>query len=208
MGWTFSREWKTKKDLIKSQTEELRWYDGDGYIKPLKIKTVRNGAWVLYEYKRGDNPIEKRIVFYLIEKHDGEYGYKDMSAKSHPYYYDCPVAWLNETDDKGDMYQEWASIVRRESDKNKKEYVDFENADGQWKTFMPLKTIESRDATLKVLFREWKKAHYFPTKTEWITISFNKGIYQLLVEVTVSGYKVSVRAKALEKANLSPVAVG
>lgn len=87
MGWLFPYHTSTKASLVEDITKDITTA---GHIINA-TKSVRSGLWMLVTPKNLDKPI---IVFYLMEKH-GTWGYKDMDESMHPYYYDCPLAWLD-----------------------------------------------------------------------------------------------------------------
>jgi hypothetical protein len=86
MGWLFPYHTSTKASLVEDVTKEIT-ASGNTIVA---TKSVGKGLWMLVTPKNLDKPI---IVFYLMEK-VGTWGYKDMDESMHPYYYDCPVAWL------------------------------------------------------------------------------------------------------------------
>lgn len=88
MGWLFPYECTTKQSLVAHV--HANWKD-NGVIHA--TKSTKSGLWILVTPKGYDRKI---IGLYLMEKAQGLWGYKDLDESSHPYYYDCPVAWLNE----------------------------------------------------------------------------------------------------------------
>ncbi len=89
MGWLFPLHTITKKLLVDQVKAD---WQASGYTIH-STKAVAKGLWILGTTKGSDKPI---IVFYLMEKAQGVWGYKDLDESMHPYYYDCPVAWLAE----------------------------------------------------------------------------------------------------------------
>lgn len=88
MGWLFPHHTTTKKLLVDQVKADWHAY---GYTIHAS-KGVSKGLWILGTTKGSDKPI---IVFYLMEKAQGLWGYKDLDESMHPYYYDCPVEWLD-----------------------------------------------------------------------------------------------------------------
>ena len=82
MGWTFSDSWKTKDDVI---TDILR--DGNFIDKTLKGTEL----WTIMQDAAG----ARFIVLFLLAKERGSYGYKVMDESMGPYYYKCPVSFLD-----------------------------------------------------------------------------------------------------------------
>jgi hypothetical protein len=87
MGWLFPYHTTTKSSLVEDVTKEIT---SAGNII-VATKSVSKGLWMLVTPKNLDKPI---IIFYLMEK-KGTWGYKDMDESIHPYYYDCPIDWLD-----------------------------------------------------------------------------------------------------------------
>lgn len=87
MGWLFPYHTTTKASLVNDVTNDII---AAGHTINA-TKSVGKGLWMLVTPKNLDKPI---IVFYLMEKH-GTWGYKDMDESAHPFFYDCPLAWLD-----------------------------------------------------------------------------------------------------------------
>ena len=88
MGWLFPYHTTTKKLLVE---DVLSHWKDNGEIHA--TKSCKSGLWILCTPKGYDHKI---IGLYLMEKQQGLWGYKDLDESSHPYYYDCPVKWLDE----------------------------------------------------------------------------------------------------------------
>ena len=88
MGWLYPYECTTKGSLVDLIRNNWK---GSGEVNATKC--VSKGMWILVTPKNSDTPI---IGFYLMEKR-GSWGYKDMDESMHPYYYDCPLAWLDKS---------------------------------------------------------------------------------------------------------------
>ena len=104
MGFTSSREWQTKQNVIDYRLSG--WKKEDRYIKH---SVVGNRLWILAKSYEDDKP----NIFLDIIRKDGDYGYgySDMSAMSHPYYYDCPLNFLDLTEDGGADFENWKRLV-------------------------------------------------------------------------------------------------
>lgn len=93
MGWLYSTEWPTRKDLENHLLEDSRKTG-----RYLAHKWVGSNFWFVVKSRHDEVPF---ICLCLTAKHknigysggDG-YGYKDMSEEMHPYYYDCPLDFL------------------------------------------------------------------------------------------------------------------
>lgn len=80
MGWSYG--WKSKSDLVHMLKTDFIG---------LKTSCVRgNMFWGVADYK-GENV----IVCAIIGSSDGEWGYKGMDESMGPYYYNCPLSYLD-----------------------------------------------------------------------------------------------------------------
>jgi hypothetical protein len=89
MGWLFPYHTTTKKLLVEDVL--ATWKRCEGIVHA--TKSCKAGMWILGTPKGYDHKI---IGLYLMERKSGLWGYKDLDESSHPYYYDCPVKWLDE----------------------------------------------------------------------------------------------------------------
>ena len=102
MGWTsVQKHYNSAKEFA----QDVILNDGDF----VKHRMVGNHLWTVYE-----NPEvgKKFVLLFLIEKHGGWYGYKEISESMHPYYYDCPLSIIKaagETDNEN--AKEWRELV-------------------------------------------------------------------------------------------------
>jgi len=112
MGWTFPYSTFTKSDIIgeiiESHESETRSW------RVLRHCIKGNVLWCLVESGPKDGEKRKWIACYLLGKHGGEtWGYKDIDESMHPYFYSCPVSYLDEADDPiNDKAREWREMVR------------------------------------------------------------------------------------------------
>lgn len=125
MGWTFSYEWHGKKDLVSYLTR-----DRDGF-KTLRKCCRGQTLYALHEAThnlgvgglasvRGEKPL-RFIAVYRLSRADGMWGYKDMDESMGPYYYDCPVSYLDQAHEPmNDIAREWRAEVRRLAGERKK----------------------------------------------------------------------------------------
>lgn len=100
MGWLFTRG-QTRADLIQRLTKPE---EGDkSSYRTLAHCTKGNVLWAVQEvvFKQGNPRFEagapqRFIGCYLIAPQKGfGWGYKDMEESMHPYYYHCPLAYLD-----------------------------------------------------------------------------------------------------------------
>lgn len=99
MGWT-TTPGQSLESLIRERTDRNthRWIATDG--TPMETQVLDharrgNRLWKIVRYKRG-NTEETYIGLDLLSysRKDGA-GYKDMSEGMGPYYYDCPLGFLD-----------------------------------------------------------------------------------------------------------------
>jgi hypothetical protein len=118
MGWTLHYN-TTKDELVADLTKPFtaeRTIDG----VPVRVEAIKhtirgNRLWIMRRRTDPDRGEVRYILLCLLQadrKNNG-YGYKDMSEDMHPYYYDCPVTWLDDlTDPINDGSREWREQVR------------------------------------------------------------------------------------------------
>jgi len=115
MGWTFGSDSKDAllAERIKDSTSGdkihkclAHCYRGGrsgGVLWTVWVITNTEAKWVLDSYIGCD----------LIRRHGNEWGYKDMEESSGPYYYSCPLKYLNMVPmPKGKHAPEWREKVR------------------------------------------------------------------------------------------------
>lgn len=95
MGWLFT-EGLSRKELIKERTQD--WAGTTGEAICLAHCTRGNVLWKVWELRPSDpnKPVMRYIACDLIASHGDGYGwgYKDMEESMHPYYYTCPLSYL------------------------------------------------------------------------------------------------------------------
>ena len=108
MGWTYSHHWPTVKDVHKHVLSPS--YFGEGWkIIDHAATNIGRHLWVIVETPDG----KKVLGLWLIKKHDGECGYKDMDESMGPAYYDCPLRLLDLVPEPDYGYaKEWREKVR------------------------------------------------------------------------------------------------
>ena len=111
MGWTFLYDAPHKQIVIDECTNPPH----NGPSKCLKHSVKGNELWTIWE-RDG----KKSIVLFLLAKSEGNWGYKDMDEAMNPYYYKCPLKFLNEVPV---VNQEWRDKVI-EYFNNKKTQID------------------------------------------------------------------------------------
>lgn len=103
MGWLYG--WDSKRDIIQHLTK-----DEENCITLHKCLRG-NVLWSVVQVRKTS---DKFIACFLLQKNDGQWGYKDMEESMHPYYYTCPIAYLDEVPE---ACAAWRAIVRAEAAK-------------------------------------------------------------------------------------------
>ena len=119
MGWTFPYG-ATRSDIISQLTPKERLYESGHIFRTLRHCCKGNVLYALHESGQGGET-RKWIGVYLMQKHDGRWGYKDMEESMHPYYYNCPVSYLDDADEPvNDSASKWREEVRRQAAERKR----------------------------------------------------------------------------------------
>lgn len=109
MGWTFQHG-ATRADIIKrctafEENDRGRW-------TTLAFCTKGNVLWHVFEWLNKDTGEARNVIgCTLLMPHKAVgWGYKSMDETVHPYYYSCPLAYL---DLAPETCPEWRAAVRR-----------------------------------------------------------------------------------------------
>jgi hypothetical protein len=93
MGWSHTYG-ASKSEVIADITADYTGGSGASF-KKLKHCVRGNTVYAVVEMTRGEK-VERFIAVYLLSKSRGVgWGYKDMDEGAHPYYYNCPLAYLD-----------------------------------------------------------------------------------------------------------------
>jgi len=109
MGFFFPAHVCSRSDLIDDITEDLFAY------RAARRYCCGNVLWVLWSPIEGTEASDFRdtldpwIGCYLMHRVGGEWGYKPMEEGSGPFYYSCPLAYLEVAPVVDD---EWRAMVR------------------------------------------------------------------------------------------------
>jgi hypothetical protein len=87
MGWTFLYNAPEKRQVIAEVTQS------SNNINCLCKALHGNELWTIW-YNSNTN--EKLIILFLLARSGGNWGYKDMTEEMGPYFYQCPLAFLDE----------------------------------------------------------------------------------------------------------------
>ena len=113
MGWLFGH--KTRDSLVAELTANEPRHFAKAFVpywkahwktrEVLAHKLVGNELWAVVrltgEYAESETApvtetkVETVIVLYLLDKSDDLWGYKDMAESMFPYYFGCPLSYLD-----------------------------------------------------------------------------------------------------------------
>ncbi len=114
MGWYFSRQ--SKSDLVQELIAPQESHVAS--IKTIAHTLCGDVLWSVTEFtaKRPNVHPElesgeslRFIRCDLLQSSDGEWGYKPMDESMHPYYYSCPLSYLELAPERS---REWREGVR------------------------------------------------------------------------------------------------
>ena len=128
MGWLFGHD--TRESLIAARTAgEPRhfaaawkpYYEAHWSTREvLAHKVVGNELWMVVRATREfaesetapvtDTKVDTFIALDLLDRSEGRWGYKDMAESSHPYYYGCPLKYLDMAPEE---CPEWRAELRK-----------------------------------------------------------------------------------------------
>lgn len=163
MGWTFPHG-ATRRQVIDELTPAERKYGesmGNGVFRTLRHCCRGNVLYALHETVKGDGASNKWIGVYLLQRdnRDGTWGYKDMDETMHPYYYGCPVSYLDAADEPmNESAAGWRAEVRRQAAERKAQNAKRPKVGEVWSyrgrncreveiTYVHVRRIEGRNLT-------------------------------------------------------------
>ncbi|MEW6542442.1 MAG: hypothetical protein AB1411_02400 [Nitrospirota bacterium] len=93
MGWLFTSG-ASRRDII---AERIKRWSNDGVEAVCLKHAVRgNVLWTVWEHRHEDGRTTRFIGCDLLQcKKDCGWGYKDMDESCHPYYFTCPLSFLD-----------------------------------------------------------------------------------------------------------------
>jgi len=111
MGWSHTYG-ASKSDVINEVTRDYTGASGTTF-KTLKHCARGNALYAVTETVR-EGKTERFVAVYLLSKNPNVgWGYKAMDEGMHPYYYGCPVGYLNLcTEPMNDSSAKWREKVR------------------------------------------------------------------------------------------------
>lgn len=90
MGWSFTAH-QSKTALVRECTAP--WHTEEARGATLAHCLRGQCLWKVVEIER-DGAKERYIALDLLAYQDGIWGYKDLCEAMHPYYYSCPLGYL------------------------------------------------------------------------------------------------------------------
>lgn len=134
MGWYYPHG-VNRKELIAERTENWERDTGDTLVKSTCLKHCYRGGvfsgvlWSVWERtftKDGKEvqPSQRWIGVDLLHCHQGEWGYKPLEELMGPYYFSCPLSYLDLVPlDRYGGNSEWREAViehhRRQAEKRR-----------------------------------------------------------------------------------------
>ena len=118
MGW-YHTQGASKKDIVNDIINESFFRNEEKGVtsKCLRHCVKGNVLWLLNEYSYDDGKVDKWIGCYLLRSDKGYgWGYKPMNESFGPYYYSCPLSYLEEAPV---ACEEWRAGVREYHEKVK-----------------------------------------------------------------------------------------
>lgn len=111
MGWTFING-KSRADIIRDCTADHELVGG-GRLRTLRKSFRGNTMYTLLEMQSRDGTTTKFIGVTLLQRSGDAWGYKDMDETAEPFYYDCPLSFLDEADAPScESATKWRQTVR------------------------------------------------------------------------------------------------
>lgn len=112
MGWYYT-DGASRKDIITECTTGYTSETGT-FCKALRHCCRGSVLYVLWEIKTINGITQRYIGIYLLRGHKDGWGYKPMDESMGPFYYECPLSYIEEagpTEDKGS--NQWRELVKR-----------------------------------------------------------------------------------------------
>jgi len=123
MGWYFT--YQKKQDLIDDLLGSIEGikkfnYETQEYepCEPYSVRVLnhhmgKDGLWALRERVQGKSK-KVFITLDLIDAQNGLWGHKPMDETMGPCFYDCPIAFLDQSPDPGGYATAWREKVRKQ----------------------------------------------------------------------------------------------
>ena len=125
MGWLF-RDGISRQELIADRTKGWERTKDDGTIikSTCLAHCYRGGVfsgvlWSVWEHtfikeSQQSDPAQRFIICDLLRYDQGEWGYKDLDESMCPYFFSCPLGYLDMVPiDRYGGLPEWRELVRQ-----------------------------------------------------------------------------------------------
>lgn len=114
MGWYYT-DGASRRDIIDELTKEQRW---DGNVFRTLRKCFRGNTMYALHESGPEDATKKWLSVYLLQRHKDSWGYKPLPEDALPYYFDCPLSYLDEADEATtENAKEWRQTVREVAEK-------------------------------------------------------------------------------------------
>ena len=79
----------------------------------LKNRSGKGGLWIFRKIISNENGEYFTVDFIKMEHEKSWTYYKEMNFEIHPYFYDCPITWLDQLTPHSESGKEWIEKVRK-----------------------------------------------------------------------------------------------
>lgn len=111
MGWLFGSH--SRKSVIDERIAPNTMPGGTHTV--IAHCTRGNVLWTVNEIKFADGETKRYIGCTLMERHGSSWGYKEMGESMHPYYYTCPLRYLDMAPEENAKWREGVREYNRAS---------------------------------------------------------------------------------------------
>ena len=129
MGWTFPYG-ATRRQAIAEVTAGWKLEDGSGVgCETLRHCARGNVVYVVMESTRRNGEKYRFIAVHLLQRSEGDWGYKSMDEDMGPYNYNCPVSYIELAEEMppsegmGKNANAWRAEVRRRAALRSRKYT-------------------------------------------------------------------------------------
>ena len=110
MGWLFFHNVRSRSELVKLLRDEANKTPG---FEILKSSVTGNHMWSLLQITGKDGKQVRLVTLDLLSKQGDQWGHKALDESVGPYYYDCPLAYLEHlTEPVNENAAVWRAKVR------------------------------------------------------------------------------------------------
>lgn len=117
MGWTYPYG-ASRRQIIAELTPAEVLRENGSRFRTLRHCCRGNVLYALHESVAPDGTSTRWIGVSLMQRYGDSWGYKDLSENEHPYYYNCPVSYLDEAGETSNEHaKEWRKACRENAAK-------------------------------------------------------------------------------------------